>query len=142
EKALVMKRDIKEIYWLAGYLEGEGCFTVNPSWHSKTGKPPSKSFILVVNSTDKDVIKKAAAILRHDASIHEVNKDKYGWKTQYKVSIVGPLAIGWMMTLYSLMGDRRKARIREIIAEWKNYRNSRSYWPCQMRPRLEISLQA
>jgi hypothetical protein len=28
-------------------------------------------------------------------------------------------AIGWMMTLYSLMGQRRKAKIRECIAYWK-----------------------
>jgi hypothetical protein len=31
----------------------------------------------------------------------------------------GTDAIGWMMTVYSFMGERRREKIRSIIAQWK-----------------------
>jgi len=29
------------------------------------------------------------------------------------------LVVGWVMTIYSMMGERRRAKIREILAIWK-----------------------
>jgi hypothetical protein len=35
------------------------------------------------------------------------------------VTFTGRKAIALMMTLYTLMGERRRAKIEEVIAEWK-----------------------
>ena len=110
--------DMKDIYWLAGYLEGEGSFTINRRTNT------NKTFRLVVNSTDKDVIAKVGNLI--GSRIHRHNgKNWYriGNKQPFSVCVVNRKAIGWMMTLYPLMGERRKARIKEIILEWRNHSN-------------------
>ena len=45
--------DSKDLYWLAGLLEGEGCF----SSHRKSGYPS-----IVLQSSDKDIVKRAALL--------------------------------------------------------------------------------
>lgn len=94
----MVKRD--DITWLAGLLEGEGWFGISQGRHPLIG----------IFMTDEDVINKVADIW--DKSI---NKHKNGWRTQ----INGPYAIGWMMTLYIFLGERRKDRITEVIRFWK-----------------------
>ena len=119
-----MRRNIIDIAWLAGLLEGEGCFRVVAKPATKGGL--YKSFSLKVNSTDEDIIRRAGQLLhRADKnilvcdwlSIHRPEN-----KVQYEVSIHGKFAIQWMMTLYPFMGLRRKAKIRQIIREWKEYK--------------------
>lgn len=50
----------KDIYWLAGLLEGEGCFTVRRYEGRQTGGLP----VINLWMTDLDVIKRASTILR------------------------------------------------------------------------------
>lgn len=104
-----------DLYWLAGLLEGEGFFTLR-----------RKGDLLVgVRMTDLDVIQRVRDLLKFDASIHVEERDSC--KDIYLIQIHGRRAVGWMMTLYSLMGERRKSRIRECLAGWhlrKAYRRS------------------
>jgi len=110
----------ENIIWLAGYLEGEGCFTISTSL-SRSG---SKAYRILVNSEDKDVIEKASCIL-HGYPRLTSSKPRNHNKTFYGTNINGNNAIGWMMTLYTLMSIRRKKRIREVVEDWKN--NIREY---------------
>lgn len=111
---------MKDLYWLAGYLEGEGSFCATPNRTART-------FKLQVGSTDNDVIRKASRIL-YNGQFRDVHRngngvrDGYARKTLHTVNVTGSLAIQWMMTLYPLMGTRRKARFKEIILEWKDYK--------------------
>jgi hypothetical protein len=98
----------KDLYYIAGLLEGEGCFGFY-------GCPS-----IQITMTDLDTVEKARMIL----DLKRVNKIRMQNKgsnrqDQYALNVSGDVAIQWMMTLYSLMSIRRKAKIREIISKWK-----------------------
>jgi len=96
----------KDIAWLAGLLEGEGCFRYRTT--------PTIQFAM----TDKDVVGRAAGLLGA-ASVRFRKPQAAHHKPQYEVSIHGQLAAEWMMTLYVLLGARRRGKIREILAAWR-----------------------
>lgn len=99
--------NIKDIYWLAGLLEGEGHFAFYDSPR------------IQLTMTDEDVVAKARIIIKTDNKI-SIYKPRQGQnKPSYKITISGITAISWMMTLYPLMGRRRKETIRNVIKEWK-----------------------
>lgn len=110
---------IKDIYWLAGILEGEGCF-----YTSLNMRHSGRSYIINLKMNDIDIVKKCSSILRGEDNIRYYMQEypnKPNWNATYSTFVSGRIAIAWMMTLYSLLGQRRKARIREIIKEWKEY---------------------
>ena len=90
-----------DIAWLAGLLEGEGCFLVI------RGKYPA----IAVGMTDEDIIRRVAVMLKTEVS-HSGN--------MYTTQISGFCAIPWMMTLYTLLGKRRREKIAKMIQLWKN----------------------
>ena len=102
----------REILWLAGFLEGEGCFG---TWVLSAKPKIYRSPRLVVTSTDKDVLDKASILLGGTSRTKRVLPSG---KTAYQVAVGGAKAIGWMMTLYQFMGERRKSKIREVITKW------------------------
>ena len=107
-----MSLDIRDVYWLAGWVEGEGCFRMETSCY-KYRYPR-----LTVKVTDLDVVEKAAKILgTKPRDVKDVDANAH-WKPQFKVDVAGAKAAGWMMTLYPLMGSRRQARIHEVLTEW------------------------
>ena len=108
-----------EIQWLAGLLEGEGCF------HGYRGKYANPKVQLVM--TDSDVVERAAKIM--DVSSTKQKHITLGGKNIYRANVYGPHAVGWMMTLYPLMGQRRKAKIRECLEKWRSGPNR----PCMKK---------
>jgi hypothetical protein len=108
-----------DIAWLAGLLEGEGCFFQN-----KSGTAPQISLAMI----DKDTIKRASFIFGLGGWCRRMTPDSSDIigtrKNKYVFTIGGNEAIQWMMTLYSLMGERRKSKIKSILDSWKS--NSRS----------------
>lgn len=93
--------------WLAGYLEGEGCFSFGNS-----GKTPN----IVAVSTDSDVIDKVAAIT--DAgSVTRKRSKQPNWKPQsvWRVNRVADVE-RVLRCILPYMGARRAARIRELLA--------------------------
>lgn len=112
---------VKEIAWLAGLLEGEGCFHLES--HVKVSKQKYKSGVRIsvtplirLSSTDKDVIVRAKYILGANTISTQIKKPN---KDYHTISIFGPKAISWMMTIYPLMCSRRKFKIKSIISSWK-----------------------
>ena len=108
-----MSKLIKEIAWVAGLIEGEGSFGIN-----------NNSPKLAIAMTDLDVLEKARDILDKTKKIstHEepsISKDGCVRKTRYTLTLTGGIAIQWMMTIYPMMGLRRKTRIHEMIHHWK-----------------------
>lgn len=97
-----------ELYWLAGLLEGEGWFRIGAT-----------SISIGIEMSDLDIIERFRTITK-TSSYKISTKVKDGLKTTYTTNIYGDLAIQWMMTLYPLMGVRRKAKIGEIISKWKH----------------------
>lgn len=101
--------NMKDIYWLAGLLEGEGCFFLNQKKYPE----------ICVHMADKDVLDEVARIM--DAKVYGPYKNVKKWRIRYSVHIRGKKAIGWMMTLYILMKQRRQQKIKEILLLWKSF---------------------
>ena len=101
---------VADIQWLAGLLEGEGCFLT-----SSNTTP-----VIVLCMTDKDVVERAAALLKVKCYAPTPPAWKIGIrKPIYRIMIHGYKAAQWMMLLYSLMGERRRSKIKQCLAIWR-----------------------
>lgn len=110
-----MKFSINELYWLAGILEGEGSFSIKKQYNK--GKGRSRPWIQI-GMTDKDVIERVAKLLKVNCrGPYNINHLK--WKPFYSCDVVGSRAAGWMMTLYSLLSQRRQEAIIKALEDWK-----------------------
>lgn len=110
-----------DLYWLAGLIEGEGCWLAKSYPRKKAGKVVGriKAIRLLVWMTDLDVVQKAHRLLGEHTPIairpaHGNRQESYGLRVH------GQRAVEWAMTLYSLMGTRRKAQIRKLLELWKS----------------------
>jgi len=108
-------RSAKEISWLAGLLEGEGCFHY---------AGPNKVPAITLNMIDRDVVTRARDLLISRNPITPLRKGNFyiskttTGKPLYRVTITGYLAFQWMLTLYCLMGERRQAKMKEIVLNY------------------------
>lgn len=101
-------RTARDIAWLAGLLEGEGCFGI----YANTPR-------ITLSMTDRDVVSRALAVMRPASTAVYTKKQRgLGSKLVYEVAVTGHRAVGWMLTLFSFLGDRRRERIREVIGAW------------------------
>lgn len=103
----------QEIMWLAGLLEGEGCF----SW------TVHNTPVIKLKMTDPDVVERCKNLTKK-GSLY-IEKRREGWKTAYIWKVNGRDAAALMMTILSCMGIRRFTKIKEIIAMWKNHSSGR-----------------
>lgn len=105
---------IKDIYWLAGMLEGEASFYT----YIKVNKNSTTSYPeITFQSNDCDIVMRISNILNSTVSRVYARDSKK--TTAYKVRVCSTKAIQWMMTIYPIMGQRRQAKLREVIANWK-----------------------
>ena len=112
------------LYWLAGLLEGEGCFAMRSDGHNP---------IIQLIMTDLDVVIKAAQIM----GCHKVVKNKQdsrGGKALYRTVLYGINAVELMRKLLPYMGKRRTEKIKECILCFesklnhvKKYKERKSY---------------
>lgn len=86
--------------WLAGLLEGEGCFYIQ--------RTPS----IRIAMTDRDTIERVSKMW--GSNIYEVKK-RENRKLQYVTTLHGNPAIECMNSIYKLMSNRRKERIDEVL---------------------------
>ena len=96
-----------DLYWIAGILEGEGYFGLH-----------GKGYLSIqVTMTDKDVIDRYSSIVNFGSRCERLlpsGKTAYGWRSNHQSNNAG-----LMMTLLSLMGERRKNKIMECLERWK-----------------------
>lgn len=112
----------RDIRWLAGFLEGEGSFTVNRGVYPR----------VTVASTDLDVLQHAASILGGNVLGPRKCGNLPHHKDDYHVSVNGKYAIAWMLTLYPLLGKRRRRRIYHLVRYWQKH----SEVPLKDRPQF------
>lgn len=103
---------LSDIHWLAGLLEGEGSF----GFYESRG---AGFLALQLGMADLDVMQRAKKLMGVTSLIHRRKANSKSTVTHYCFSLRGHRAAGWMMTLYSLLGQRRQKRIRESLAQWK-----------------------
>lgn len=101
----------EETAWLAGLLEGEGCFAV-------TSKSRARPDVRVeLKMTDRDVVLRAAALMGFGPSRLRMNVSPYPrHKDTHVVSARAEDAVRVMLAVRPYMGARRGARIDECLA--------------------------
>ena len=104
-----------DVYWLAGLLEGEGCF----------GSAQSKSPLIQLSMVDRDIVERGAVLLGAKTAVASQDRQAIARQRprqrQWRTAVYGNRAAGWMMTLYPLLGTRRRGKIRNVLALWRTY---------------------
>ena len=104
-----------DIHWLAGYLDADGCFFATGGGIYRSCCP-----IIQVAASDEDLVQKAARLMGIlPEKIVRPPKQKNHYKQQYRFYVGSTLAASWMMTLYPLLCQRRKERIKKILGIWR-----------------------
>lgn len=105
-----------DLYWAAGFLEGEGCF-------SPGGTNRDQPHINA-SQVHKEPLEKLQRILGYgNITWRKPRKNTNGcwiW------TITGRKAAAVQMTLYSMLSSRRQAKIKEILDRWRNTPASRN----------------
>ena len=102
-----MSISTQDIHWAAGFLEGEGSF----DFHGCTTRIVA---VQVASGPLEKLQKLFGGVIRprpHRVAHH--SPANY-W------CVCGHAASGLMMTLYSLMSDKRKVQIKKALAIWKS----------------------
>lgn len=95
-----------DLNWLAGLLEGEGCF--HRTYDSRLQ--------VRLKMVDKDVVKRAANLMGHRRIRQYTDKRHATWKPLWLLTVTGQDAGKWMLRLYGLMGKRRQKQIRKCLS--------------------------
>jgi hypothetical protein len=107
---------IAQLHWVAGLIEGEGCF-----WQRRNGE-----ILVQVLMTDGDVIGRLQVILGFGTLSQKrlpSGKIAYQWASRRQEQTAG-----LMMTLLPLMGARRSDKIRECLKAWKKKPLNKRRW--------------
>jgi hypothetical protein len=98
--------EYSELCWLAGLLEGEGCF------QNRSDRYFSPLIQLIM--TDKDVVVRAAKAMGAHKVVQPTTKTSAG-TVLYRVNVYGTVAADLMRSLLPHMGERRSRKITEIL---------------------------
>ena len=96
------------ISWLAGILEGEGCFLISGRGRG-SGTP-----VVQLQMTDGDVVERAAALM--GARVLHRSGRTPAHKDIWRANVYSDGAIDVMRAILPFMGERRAARISEILS--------------------------
>jgi hypothetical protein len=106
----------RELFWLAGVLEGEGSFCRGPP--SQPGSP-----ILQVAMTDADVMERIGQMFGR--AVLRIRPRQAHWHVTYLVRVQGAPAVAWMRLLRPLMGKRRQLQIDRAVESYECRSNRR-----------------
>jgi hypothetical protein len=122
-----------KLYWLAGLIEGEGCFS--PAL--RKGWPEYYNPRIRIEMTDKDTLIKASLILYGNDRVTTCNwaNKRFGHKVIYKLDITGQPAMDWMIMLYPMMSSRRQEKIKDVYEKYQNWIKHSKYKHRRTTPR-------
>lgn len=111
---------LMQLHWVAGILEGEGSFGVD------NRKSSGYTCRVAVTMTDEDIIRRAQEYtgVGRIYGPYEVKKSNLGpgpYKPRYQWVTQGKQAVDLMRGVYFFMGQRRRARIEEVLQGYDNY---------------------
>lgn len=99
----------KELYWLAGLLEGEAYFA------PQTNKSYTK---IVLQMTDEDIIYKVSKIF--EVSYFKCKKRETHHKDSFVTTLRGKKALNLLQQINPIMSNRRQAKIQECIEAYQD----------------------
>lgn len=100
---MIAAADRDDVVWLAGLLEGEGCFDL------QRGKYPRVRLAM----TDRDVVGRAATLFGSSIRLTLKSGEKPTWHAERQ----GAAAAEIMRAILPFMGARRSQRIAEILSK-------------------------
>lgn len=98
----------EEWIWLAGLLEGEGCFSLDRRLGGRRD-----GIRVILEMCDKDVVELAARYMH--SPVRRISR-KHPRKDTYRVEARGAKAERVMRAVQQWMGGRRGAKIDELLA--------------------------
>lgn len=101
-----------EIYWGAGLLDGEGCFTLNGGKGTYRITP-----MIGLSMTDLDTVERFQQIFTPSNTIY---CRATSHKLIYQLRVVGKRAVGLMYMFFPLLSKRRRTRIKEVLSVWSS----------------------
>ena len=112
----------QDLAWLAGLLEGEGCFSLQK--YIQTARAGYALPSIEISMTDRDVVQRAGSLLGgKQASVRAARLDKrFSTKKRLFIwRVNGQRAVHVIKVLLPYMGRRRSKRILELV---RNYEKS------------------
>ena len=97
--------DMNELYWAAGFIEGEGCFHY------------SRGLMVTANQVQRQPLERIQKLF--GGTIIPVPKPRPGQRDQHCWRIQDGRAAGVMMTLWPLMSPWRQEQIQKRLDAWK-----------------------
>lgn len=97
---------VRDIVWLAGFMEGEAAFI----YRRASGIP-----MISVSSIDLDVITRVSSIV--GTKVLGPRMLKSG-KPFFTIELTGSRAVQWMLTLFTELSARRRKQIKLAIDAW------------------------
>jgi len=78
-----------------------------------------------MSTTDCDIAERVAKMFNTKPSAFQSKRP--GSKPAWVIRKQGPRAVGWMLTLYSLMGNRRQSQIRAALSMYTPPRKFKTF---------------
>lgn len=110
---------MNDLYWVAGFLEGEGCFMAlnqRRKWQKVTY--PYYVPVIDVAQVNLEPLKKLNSLF--NGGIFRLVKPVGNCQQAHAWRLNGRKAIALMMTLWPLMSERRRKQIELAIERWKS----------------------
>src|SRR5262249_40360746 len=114
----------EQLYWAAGFLEGEGSFLASSA--ACRSRPNRKTFSLrvVAMQVQTEPLERLQRMFGGKVCIHTDNRERRpNWSPCFKWIVHGTRAAAIMLTLWSIMSPRRKRQIEDAIVKWKTNRS-------------------
>ena len=114
---------MQELYWAAGFLEGEGSFMCTPRgrlWVSgRTNKRNHGGHpIITCVQVQKQPLERLQKVIGGHIKLKPARQNS-NTQAAWLLNVTGPQAPAWMMTLWTLMSPRRREQIERALAIWK-----------------------
>ena len=121
--------------WLAGLLEGEGCFALNYQNKNRYRYP-----LITLGMTDQDTVQHAADLM----GVVRIGRKKShaGHKQMHEMRLSGSRAAKVMLEVLPYMSERRSQRIRKVLLYYIGTRLQRAKeaWMSDHDGKLDESL--
>jgi hypothetical protein len=107
--------DTNQLYWAAGFLEGEGTFGVYQYPHSKRGV----QYAVAAEQVQREPLERLLKIF--GGSINN-GSTRSGRNRIFRWRCSGERARGIAMTLYTLLSPRRQGQVQKMLSHhWRPY---------------------
>ena len=107
-----MTIDMRELYWAAGFLEGEGSFHADSRL---------RAIVITCGQVNREPLERLQKLIGGSIHVRKPVRKLFANAQPLSALVVsGTMAAAWAMTLYSLMSEKRKEQIRKALELWRD----------------------